>query len=77
MPFEKLRNVLKTYVPGLQNAKEKVLCDVCPLARQTRASLSDSINNAKAPFDLLHTDVCGPFNTPTINGAKYFFDYCR
>jgi hypothetical protein len=26
---------------------------------------------SKPPLELLHTDLCGPFEIPTIGGAKY------
>ena len=49
------------------------LCKICPLAKQKRISYPSNPHLSKEPFDLIHIDVWGPFQTPTHDGYKYFF----
>lgn len=56
-------------------------CDTCFHARQTRDSFLLSNNKATRVFELVHTDVWGPYRTPSSSGARYFLtivdDYSR
>ncbi|XP_049398958.1 uncharacterized protein LOC125862879 [Solanum stenotomum] len=47
-------------------------CSVCPLAKQTKLSFPVSSIKTSACFDMIHVDLWGPYNTPTIDGNKYF-----
>jgi hypothetical protein len=48
-------------------------CNACHLGKSHRASLPKaSIQHSKAPLELVHTDICGPFRTPSLGGAVYF-----
>ncbi|KAI5330645.1 hypothetical protein L3X38_030043 [Prunus dulcis] len=49
------------------------VCDICPLAKQTRLFFSPSTSmSSNAPFDLIHCDIWGPHKIPTHTGARYF-----
>ena len=48
------------------------LCKICPLTKQKRISFPSNPKLSKAPFDLIHIDVWGPFQTPTHDSYKYF-----
>lgn len=39
--------------------KEKLLCDVCELAKHTRTNYPSSNERSKIPFDVVHSDVWG------------------
>ncbi|CAA7046908.1 unnamed protein product [Microthlaspi erraticum] len=47
-------------------------CSICPLAKQKRLSFPSNSRLSKAPFDLVHLDVWGPFSVESIEGYKYF-----
>ena len=47
-------------------------CLVCPFAKQTRNVFPNSSIRSTACFELLHIDLWGPYNTPTVDGKKYF-----
>ena len=47
-------------------------CDICPLAKQTRLSFSNSTIFSIAPFDLIHCDIWGPHRINSYFDAKYF-----
>ncbi|CAA3022790.1 uncharacterized protein LOC111406837 [Olea europaea subsp. europaea] len=50
----------------------KHVCEVCPLAKQTRLPFPSSSISSFAPFDLLHSDIWGPNKINSLSGAKYF-----
>lgn len=50
----------------------KHICEVCPLAKQTRVPFHHSEIKTSAPFDLIHCDIWGPHRNPTHSRARYF-----
>lgn len=50
----------------------KFPCEVCPMARQYKPPFTKSTIRSKNYFDLIHTYIWGPYNTPTYTGEKYF-----
>lgn len=58
-----------------------LLCDICPLAKQTRLPFHSSNNTSSDLFDLIHVDVWGPYRQPSLTGACYFltivYDFSR
>ncbi|KAL6348322.1 hypothetical protein AAG906_005622 [Vitis piasezkii] len=50
----------------------KHVCDICPLAKQTRLSFPSSFISSHAPFDLIHCDIWGPHRINSHSGARYF-----
>lgn len=51
---------------------EDLVCSVCPLAKQKRIPFVSMNHIANKPFDILHCDVWGPYQTPSFQGHKYF-----
>jgi hypothetical protein len=46
------------------------ICNICPLAKQTRLIFSPSTSkSSNAPFDLIHCDIWGPQKLPTQTSA--------
>ena len=72
--FQSLKNLQqKNMVYGLPNIQEvKEVCEGCALGKHHRESFPKKAWRAKAPLELVHTDVCGPMTTPTHAGNKYF-----
>ncbi|KAL2252169.1 UNVERIFIED_CONTAM: Retrovirus-related Pol polyprotein from transposon RE1 [Sesamum indicum] len=68
---------------GLVNNNEKVNfpCDICPQAKQQRIPFKLSNSHSKACFDLVHMDLWGPYNEPSISNCSYMLtivdDYSR
>lgn len=58
-------------------SKFSVPCFVCPLAKQHKLPFPSSHIASKQIFDLIYIDTWGPFQTPTYDDFKYFFDHCR
>jgi hypothetical protein len=59
----------------------KTVCEPCVLGKQTRKPFPASSRESCGPFNLIHTDVCGPMPTKTPGGNRYFVgfidDYSR
>ncbi|KAM1746866.1 hypothetical protein ACFX11_013456 [Malus domestica] len=67
-------------LPSIQENEE--ICEGCALGKHHRDSFPHGKAwRAKVPLELIHTDVCGPMNTSTQVGNKYFLvfvdDYSR
>jgi hypothetical protein len=59
---------------GLRKASEG-LCEDCVMEKQTRKPFYPSIRESEAPLDLIHIDVCGPMQTETAGGSRYFVSF--
>jgi len=59
----------------------KAICDVCQFAKHKKLPFFTSSCHASSKFELLHCDIWGPLNVPSIHGHKYFItivdDYSR
>ena len=59
------------------------MCDVCIQAEHKQKFIRTKVKRATTPFELVHSDVCGPFATPTGGSSRshYFIpfidDYTR
>ncbi|KAG2758561.1 hypothetical protein Pcac1_g29317 [Phytophthora cactorum] len=70
--------VKKGYGTGINmtSAKQWELCDGCALGKQTRVSyMKSSPNRAKQVLEVIHSDVCGPMQTSTFSGKRYFVTF--
>jgi transposase InsO family protein len=70
--------VKKGYGTGIDmtSVKQWELCDGCSLGKQTRVSyMKSSPNRAKQVLEVVHSDVCGPMQTPTFGGKRYFVTF--
>eukprot|EP00253_Pinus_taeda_P036572 PITA_36572 len=56
--------------------KPDSLCEGCILGKQHRESFpSGKCIRAKAPLEIVHSDVCGPMQTPSLAGSQYFLTF--
>ncbi|CAH0473643.1 unnamed protein product [Peronospora belbahrii] len=70
--------VKKGYGIGLDmtSVKQWEVCDGCSLGKQTRVSyMKSSSNRAKELLEVIHSDVCGPMQTSTFSGKRYFVTF--
>jgi GAG-pre-integrase domain len=66
----------RLYPPLFEKAnKEKLVCDACEFGKHTRSSYSSSGSRSSLIFDLVHSDVWGPYPTTAVNGYKYFVSF--
>ena len=52
-----------------------VNCPVCVNTKQQRRFERRPVKQAAEPFELVHSDLCGPISVPLHGGAKYFIVY--
>lgn len=48
------------------------LCTVCPMPKQHRLPFPISHSHSAKAFDLIHSDICGPFALPSMNDQRFF-----
>ncbi|KAL4323895.1 hypothetical protein GQ457_11G003570 [Hibiscus cannabinus] len=79
-PSSSVFRFLKDVLPSVENNKND-LCTICPLAKQKHLSFPVSSTVTKAPFELVHYDIWGPYRTQTYDNFRYFLtivdDYSR
>lgn len=65
----------------ISDKEVNTVCIPCCEAKQTRLPFPNSGSRANALLDIIHTDLCGPMETPSVGGGKYFItfidDYSR
>jgi hypothetical protein len=50
-------------------------CSGCKLAKFSSLSFNRSISVSSSPFDLIHSDVWGPFPVATKRGSRYYVSF--
>ena len=58
--------------------KREYVCEICTLGKQQRSPFPSGRSwRAPKPLELVHTDICGPFDPISVGGNKYFISfYC-
>lgn len=66
---------------SISNKENNTICIPCCEAKQTRLPFPSSGSRANALLEIIHTDLCGPMETLSAGGGKYFItfidDYSR
>ena len=57
------------------------MCTVCIQAKHKQRFIKVPVKRTRKPFELVHSDVCGSFSTPTFGDNQYYIlfidDYLR
>jgi hypothetical protein len=54
----------------------KKTCETCLKGKQSRfLFVSENTNRSKTALEVIHSDICGPFEVPTIGGSNYFITF--
>ncbi|KAJ0795822.1 putative RNA-directed DNA polymerase [Helianthus annuus] len=62
-------------LPKISKQQSKV-CESCMLGKHARKSFSKNPTwHASKPLQLVHSDICGPMQTSSIRGCKYFITF--
>lgn len=48
-----------------------LFCEVCLLAKQRKLSFSIHVQSFENAFELMHVDIWGPYETPTLSSQRY------
>ena len=64
------------------HGKESSLCESCIMGKQHRTLFpKDKPHRASQPFEIIHSDVCGPMHIKSLGSSRYFVtfidDYSR
>jgi hypothetical protein len=67
----------KNMVIGELNVKiPEKSCSICLVGKHSRSAFkSDLKMRAKHVLNVVHSDICGPIETPTYSGNKYFITF--
>ena len=60
-------------VVGMRNVEyEKFDCESCADGKQHKTSFPKSVNQSSELLQVVHSDVCGPMETDSLGGSRYF-----
>ena len=64
-------------VKGLSSIEQPTRsCESCILGKHHREKFISGVSNrAKAPLEMVHTDLCGPMQTLSLAGNVYFMNF--
>lgn len=70
---------LKKMVCGLSQVKEQSqLCEKCCKEKQARKTFKHDLSmKSREKLELVHSDVCGPFEVRSNGGNFYFLTFIR
>lgn len=70
----KMRDGVVNGISFAGRADEVNRCEICLKGKQSRQPFPKSNHQRQASIlDLIHSDLCGPMETKSIGGARYFF----
>ena len=65
---------MRSLIGGFIN--DDIQCDVCVQAKHKQKFIRTMVKRTTTPYELVHSDICGPFAIPTHKGSyKYFILY--
>eukprot|EP00798_Chlamydomonas_sp_ICE-L_P013813 gene13813-19729_t len=70
--LRKLSSGLVMGIPPIEARACPRDCRICIQAKGSRPPFRASITQTTQPLALLHIDLCGPMQTPTLGGGRYF-----
>jgi GAG-pre-integrase domain len=70
-------NVLSRLYPSLfeKTDKSKLICDACEFSKLTRSSYVSSGHMSFYVFDLIYSDILGPYFMNFMNDYRYFVTF--
>ncbi|KAG8492389.1 hypothetical protein CXB51_009729 [Gossypium anomalum] len=64
------KDMAENFIKSVQNED---VCEACQLGKQARLPFpTNTAWRASEKLQLVHTDVCGPMKTESLNGSRYF-----
>jgi len=70
---------MRSLIPEYTNKDS--MCTMCIQAKDKQKFIRFKVKRTLKPFELVHSDVCSPFSTPTFGGNEHFIlfvdDYTR
>jgi transposase InsO family protein len=64
---------MRSLIDGLTHSD--TTCNVCIKAKAKRKIIRIPVKPTTMPFELVHSDLCGPFSTPSHSGSRYYIIY--
>ena len=71
---ERLQRLVKNEILPNLDFTDLGLCVDCIKGKQTKHNKKGATRSTQL-LEIIHTDICGPFNTPSFGGEKYFITF--
>uniref|UniRef100_A0ABD2WMT1 Integrase catalytic domain-containing protein n=1 Tax=Trichogramma kaykai TaxID=54128 RepID=A0ABD2WMT1_9HYME len=69
--WNRVKEVLKSFNLKFENSKD-FFCGACALGKAHRLPFTKSVSKTSYIGELVHADVCGPMQTKSMNGSRFF-----
>lgn len=60
---------------NLKGNSGEINCETCNKCKIHQLPYNNSFTREKEKLGLIHSDICGPMNIPSLDGAKYFVTF--
>ena len=72
---ERMMRLVKSEILPHLDFGDLDVCVDCIKGKQTRHISKNSTTRSNELLELIHTDICGPFDIPSWSGEKYFITF--
>lgn len=62
----------KNMVMGISKVTDNITCETCVACKQTRLPFKGTNTHARKRLELIHTDLCGPMQVPSLGNNLYY-----
>ena len=75
--LERVKRLLSLYRLDFETEEQSMpaICATCIKAKHQRTYIRKPARRAERPFELIHSDLCGPIQVPSLSDARYFIIY--
>ena len=71
---ERLKRLVKNEILSNLNFADLDICLDCIKGKQTKHTKKGATRSTQL-LEIIHTDICGPFDVPSFGGEKYFITF--
>ena len=72
--IDRIKRLINDGVLKTLDFSDSGTCLSCIKGKQTNKTTKGA-NRSSGVLEIIHTDICGPFSTPCLNGQKYFISF--
>ena len=69
---ERMQRLIKNEILSNLDFTDLEVCIDCIKGKQTKHTKKGATRSTQL-LEIIHTDICGPFDAPSIGGEKYFY----
>ena len=72
---ERIKRLIKNEILPDLDFTDLGICVDCIKGKQTKHTVNKEATRSSQLLEIIHTDICGPFDVPSFGGEKYFITF--